>query len=233
MARTFRLALAQINNTVGDITGNTAKILDYLERAREAGADLVAFSGGKAIRGPQSSGILCGRRDLIEAAALQHLDLDILFEQWNPPAALIDKSRLPGAPQHGIGRPCKVGKEEIVGLLTALELFVQEDPEERRQGWLARMEELAATLEGLSHAEARVVADRKRAEIPVVHLCLDEEALGLTALELVKQLQDGEPSIHANPTHVSEGIVAFGPMCLKQGEPAIVGRRVKELLGGG
>ena len=204
-----------------------------LQRFIAEGADLVAFSGGKAIRGPQSSGILCGRRNLIAAAALQHLDLDILFEQWNPPVALIDKSQLPGAPQHGIGRPCKVGKEEIVGLLTALELFVQEDPEERRQGWLARMEELAVTLEGLSHAETRVVADRKRAEIPVVHLCLDEEALGLTALELVKQLQDGEPSIHANPTHVSEGIVAFGPMCLKQGEPAIVGRRVKELLGEG
>ena len=55
--------------------------------------------------------------------------------------------------------------------------------------------------------------------------------LGLGALELVKQLQDGEPSIHANPTHCSEGIVAFGPMCLKQGEPEIVAKRVRELLG--
>ena len=203
-----------------------------LQRFINEGADLVTFSGGKAIQGPQSSGILCGKRDLIAAAALQHLDLDILFPQWNPPPSLIDKSRLPGAPQHGIGRPCKVGKEQIVGLLTALELFVQEDPEERRQAWQARMEELVARLEGIPHAEARVVADRKRAEIPVVHLQVDEEAVGLSALEVVRQLQDGDPSIHANPGHVSEGIVAFGPMCLKEGEPEIIGRRVKELLGG-
>jgi L-seryl-tRNA(Ser) seleniumtransferase len=203
-----------------------------LQRFIAEGADLVAFSGGKAIRGPQSSGILCGRRDLISAVALQHLDLDILFEQWNPPPGLIDKNRLPGAPQHGIGRPCKVGKEEIVGLLTALELFVQEDPEKRRQGWLTSMEALQAAIGELPHARARVVADRKRSEIPVVHVQLDEETLGLTALELVKRLQDGEPSIHANPTHLSEGIAAFGPMCLKEGEPEIVGRRVRELVGG-
>ena len=203
-----------------------------LQRFINEGADLVTFSGGKAIQGPQSSGILCGKRDLIAAAALQHLDLDILFPQWNPPPSLIDKSRLPGAPQHGIGRPCKVGKEQIVGLLTALELFVQEDPEERRQAWQARMEELVVQLEGVPHAEARVVADRKRAEIPVVHLRVDEEALGLSALEVVRQLQDGDPSIHANPGHVNEGIVAFGPMCLKEGEPEIIGQRVKELLGG-
>ena len=99
-----------------------------LQRFIAAGADLVAFSGGKAIGGPQASGILCGRRDLIAAAALQHQDLDVMPELWDPPASLIDKSQLPGAPQHGIGRPCKVGKEEIAGLVKALRLFVAEDP---------------------------------------------------------------------------------------------------------
>ncbi len=202
-----------------------------LQRFVAAGADLVTFSGGKAIAGPQSSGILCGRRDLVAAAALQHLDLDVLFSEWTPPTSLIDKSRLPGAPQHGIGRPCKVGKEEIVGLITALELFVQEDPEERRRRWLGLMEELAVQLQDLPHARARVVADRKRAEIPAVHLQLDEEELGMSALELLRQLQAGDPSICANPTHHGDGIVAFGPMCLKEGEAQIVGRRVRELLG--
>lgn len=97
-----------------------------LRRFIDEGADLVAFSGGKAIGGPQASGFLCGRRDLIMAAALQHLDMDYLPELWEPPASLIDKARLSGAPRQGIGRACKAGKEEIVGLLTALELFVAE-----------------------------------------------------------------------------------------------------------
>ena len=201
-----------------------------LQRFIGEGADLVAYSGGKALRGPQSSGILCGRRDLVEAAALQHLDLDIYFEQWRPPPELIDKARLPGAPHHGIGRPCKVGKEEIVGLLTALELFVEEGDQARTERWLGLMEELVAAIGHLEGASARLVHDPKRATIPAVHLQLDEEAVGQTALELVIALQDGEPSIHANPSYVHEGVVAFGPMCLQPGEPEIVGQRLRQLL---
>lgn len=202
-----------------------------LRRFIAEGADLVAFSGGKAIRGPQSSGILCGRRELIAAAALQHLDLDVLPALWNPPAGLIDRRQLPGAPQHGIGRPCKVGKEEIVGLLTALRLFVEEDPAVRRQQWLQLMEALVEASQGVQHAELGIVADRKRAEVPVVHLRLDEEKAGITAVELIRQLQEGEPSIHASPAHASEGVVLFNPMCLKSGEPELIACRLRELLG--
>jgi L-seryl-tRNA(Ser) seleniumtransferase len=203
---------------------------ENLRRFIAEGADLVAFSGGKAIGGPQSSGILCGRRELIAAAALQHLDLDVLPQLWDPPAGLIDRTLLPGAPQHGIGRPCKVGKEEIVGLLTALRLFAEEDPHRRRKRWLGLVEALVRACGELPHARAEVVADRKRAEIPVVRLELDEGA-GFSALELVRRLRDGEPSIHANPSYVGEGVVVFGPMCLKEGEPEVIGRRLRELLG--
>jgi L-seryl-tRNA(Ser) seleniumtransferase len=201
-----------------------------LRRFVAEGADLVAFSGGKALRGPQSSGILCGRRDLISAAALQHLDLDILFEQWSPPPSLIDKSRLPGAPQHGIGRPCKVGKEEIVGLVTALRLFVQEDPETRRRRWLALMEALVAALRGLPHAKVELVADGRSPEVPVVQLALDERGAGMSALQLITRLQAGDPSIHANPSRVREGVVLFGPMCLREDELELIGRRLRALL---
>jgi L-seryl-tRNA(Ser) seleniumtransferase len=201
-----------------------------LKRFHAEGADLVCFSGGKAIRGPQSSGILCGKRDLISAAALQHLDLDILFDQWVPPPSLIDKSRLAGAPQHGIGRPCKVGKEEIIGLLTALRLFVDEDPEARRRRWLGLMEALAEALRGLPCAEISVAADAKRAEVPMVQLRLDEARAGMTAMDLIRRLQDGDPSIHASPGRVRDGIVMFGPMCLKEGDPAVIARRLRELL---
>src|SRR5437899_3251389 len=91
-----------------------------LRRLIERGASLVAFSGGKAIRGPQASGILCGRRDLVMSAALQMIDMDSRFDTWDPPREFIDKSKLKGIPRHGIGRGFKVGKEEVVGLITAL-----------------------------------------------------------------------------------------------------------------
>ena len=122
-----------------------------LNRFIAEGADLVVFSGGKAIGGPQASGILCGRRDLIMAAALQHLDMDVMAEFWAPPARLIDRDRLDGLPRQGIGRPCKAGKEEIVGLLTALELFIAEGDAARHGRWLA---------------DARIIADGARRRDP-------------------------------------------------------------------
>lgn len=100
-----------------------------LRRFVDEGADLVAFSGGKALGGPQGSGMLAGRHELIMSAALQMLDFDIAWEQWAPPAGLIEKGLLKGVPQHGIGRACKIGKETIVGFLVALRLFADEDPE--------------------------------------------------------------------------------------------------------
>ncbi len=202
---------------------------DNLRRFIAEGADLVAFSGGKAIRGPQASGILCGRRDLIESAALQHLDLDILWEQWNPPASLIRKEILPGAPQHGIGRPCKVGKEEIVGLITALRLFVAEDPEARRCGWVQLLEGIRGTAGELPHARFELTDDPRR-EVPALALIVDEAALGRTALDLLCALQNGAPSVQAGPGRVREGVLTFGPMCLRPGDPEQVGWRLREIF---
>ena len=87
-------------------------------------SDLIAFSGGKAIRSPQSTGILCGNKDLIGSAALQMLDMDDHLELWDPPSNLIDKTKFAGIPRHGIGRGFKVSKEEIIALLVALRLFI-------------------------------------------------------------------------------------------------------------
>jgi L-seryl-tRNA(Ser) seleniumtransferase len=203
--------------------------VDNLRRFVRAGADLVAFSGGKAIGGPQASGMLCGRRDLIMAAALQCLDLDVFYEQWMPPVHFIDKARLRGLPQHGIGRPCKVGKEEIVGLLTALRLFVEDHPGQRRAGWLGLMQELAAGLDGQVDAAVQLLDDR---EVPLVALDLPAAA-SLSAFDVLRRLETGTPAIYADPSAAAEGRILFGPMSLKTGEPALIAERVRGILAGG
>ena len=198
---------------------------ENLKRFVADGADLVAFSGGKAIGGPQASGFLAGRRPLIQSAALQQLDHDTYFEQWSPPASLVDKRTVVGLPASGVGRAAKCGKEEIVGLLTALRMFLEENSAERHARWLAVCEEIAGALEGRSGTTVKVVA-RTSKGAPAVELSLDEQALGFSALDLVKRLQDGEPSVHANHARVRDGIVVFGPTCLKPGDAAIVIERV-------
>ena len=164
------------------------------------------------------------------SVALQHLDQDIYFNQWSPPPGLIDKNRLPGAPQHGIGRPCKVGKEEIVGLLTALRRFVAEPESERYEKWRSVTSELCSALQDIPGTVVEELADSRSSHVPMVQLTLDERELGCSALDLVIRLQDGHPSIHANPSKASEGVILFGPMCLKSGEPSTIGDTVRDLL---
>ena len=200
-----------------------------LKRFIAEGADLVAFSGGKAIGGPQASGILAGRRDLVQSAALQQLDHDTYFEQWSPPASLFDKHKLVGFPASGIGRASKCGKEEIVGLLTALKMFIEENTEERHKRWLSLCQEVASGLKGVKGATVTLV-DKKYKGAPAVELTVDEDELGFSARDLVKRLQDGNPSVHANHARVRDGMVVFGPTCMKPGDPAIVVERVRAEL---
>ncbi len=100
---------------------------ENLKRFIDAGADLVTFSGGKALRGPQASGILAGRRELIDSVALQHQDMDVLPETWALRHQFLESGKLPGPPLQGIGRPLKVGKEEIAGLVAAVRAYLQQE----------------------------------------------------------------------------------------------------------
>jgi L-seryl-tRNA(Ser) seleniumtransferase len=200
---------------------------DNLRRFIAEGADLVAFSGGKALGGPQASGMLAGRRDLVMAAALQHLDLDVFWDMWEPPPSLIDKVRLKGAPQHGIGRSCKAGKEEIVGLLTALRLFIAEGDAARHARWFKDCETVAARLQG--HL-VTVTGGNDTGLVPTVEITPDPDRMSATQLCL--KLQRGEPSIVLDPVGRERGVVTMNPMCLKPGEAEIVGREIARVLGG-
>jgi D-glucosaminate-6-phosphate ammonia-lyase len=193
------------------------------------GADLVVFSGGKAIRGPQATGILCGRHDLIAAAALQMLDMDDHFELWDPPTQLIDRRLLPGIPRHGIGRALKVSKEQIAALLTALRLFAtgayeQELPEKRRL-----LEQVAAGLAGLP-AQTRLIVPADGESMPILEVAVDEKALGHSAVEVCRGLRRGRPSVHVGQMLLGAGKLTINPLHLNAERAAALTRRLREEL---
>jgi D-glucosaminate-6-phosphate ammonia-lyase len=135
----------------------------------EAGADLVAFSGGKAIGGPQNTGFLCGRRDLVRAAALNQLDLDVP-PGWQLPDEFGGSDARRGLPRHGIGRAAKVAKEQVVGALVALRRFAAgEWPDD-----LDAKARLADELLDLSSGLPGLASARTEHEIPRVLLRFDD-----------------------------------------------------------
>ncbi len=181
---------------------------------------------GKAIGGPQASGILAGRKDLVTAATLQQLDMDVFFELWEPPTGFVDKAALPGLPHHGIGRPCKAGKEEIVGLLTALRLF-SEDDSHRSARWRRLAEALLAALRDLPGVVVGLAADRRGTGIPLVEVRLAAPGDGFA---VVRRLEQGEPSVRVNLSRVREGVLLLSPVCLFESQIAAIAEKLRAAL---
>ena len=180
-----------------------------LRRFIEEGADLVAFSGGKAIGGPQASGILCGRRDLVASALVQMLDLDLPEDQFQVPPEFAPLEALGGLPHHGIGRSCKIGKEEVMGLLTALTDFAATEPSERTEVWTARLQRLKrriGPLPGLS-----LVADGAKPGLPLLELRLGDAA---RAAAVDAACRANSPAVHLDAGRIRQGILAVNPIAL-------------------
>jgi L-seryl-tRNA(Ser) seleniumtransferase len=203
---------------------------ENLTRFVEAGADLVVFSGGKGIRGPQSTGIIAGRRDLVSAVALQHLDMDAMSETWDPPASLIDRSGLVGVPRHGVGRGFKVGKEELVGLIRALELYLDEDETARFEEWDRRARYVARTLENVDILETAIAHGDEPQAVTKVVVTVDESRTRCTTAELVLSLRRDTPRVFVDDREVAESRFAINPMCLTDEETDLVVDRVIESL---
>jgi len=202
---------------------------DNLTAIIETGADLVSFSGGKAIRGPQSTGILCGRRGLIAAAALQMLDMDDHQELWDPPNEWFAGRSDVRMPRHGIGRALKVSKEEIVALLTALDLFAAGGYEEDAERCRAELRQLADRLEGSSF-RTRLVERQDQGRHPLLEVDVPRGESGLTAMQVCQALRRGQPSVYVGHGRLADGILAIDPLCFHEGDGLRLATRLLEIL---
>lgn len=179
---------------------------EHLSDYNKMGFDLVAFSGGKGLRGPQCAGLLLGRKDLIEAALLNN----------NPH-------------EDTIGRPCKVGKEEIVGMFATLERYLKIDHTAEWKDWEARLASIEKTVSTVPGVHMGRFTPEVANHVPHAYFQWDEKAFGLTQAECAKQLEDGEPSIICLAGDYPHGL-SVTPFMMKPGEERIVARRLKEIF---
>ncbi len=188
--------------TLNDAAADVPPV-DNLWKYTAMGFDLVAISGGKGLRGPQSAGLLLGRKDLIAAARLN-------------------------APPNGntIGRGMKVNKEELLGMLAAVELYVAKDHAAERREFDRRAETIRSSAASVSGVTAEVFVPEVANHVPHVRVRW-EASRGLKAADVVKAMRDGDPSIGTRAENES---LVIGVWMMQPGEDAIVARRLKQVL---
>ena len=178
--------------------------VENLWKYTQMGFDLVTFSGGKGIRGPQSAGLLLGRKDLIAAA------------------------RLNGPPNgNTIGRGMKVNKEEMLGMLVALELYVSRDHAADRREFDRRAETIRSAATSLPGVTAEIFVPEVANHVPHVRISWDAAAKGLTVADAVTALRDGTPSIGVRSE--SRNLIV-GVWMMQPGDDKIVARRLRQVL---
>ncbi len=178
----------------------------------QRGADLVAYSGGKALRGPQSAGLLLGDKRLVQAA-------------W-----------LHSAPHHALGRPMKVGKEDIVGMLAAVEMWVRRDHQAEWTTWTGWLDQIAHAVAGLPSLTSEVLQPAglsNRSPRLVIHW--DSNRLGITGEEVERHLWQGDPRIAlggstGNRRTAAESTVTIMPWQMQPGDAEVVAGVLQRVL---
>jgi len=204
-------AIAQLANQkrVPVLVDAAAEILTVPNVHLENGATLVAYSGGKCIRGPQSAGLLLGRKDLVRAA-------------W-----------VHSAPHHGFARAMKVGKEEAIGMLMAVEMWVKRDHKAEWNRWMAWLSSIATDV---SRIEGVTTSIRETTELsnrtPSLTIQWDRKRIGIRGADLARQLLDTEPRI-ATPggrDRADEASISITPYQMASGEEKIVAQKIYAAL---
>ena len=183
----------------------------------EMGFDLVAFSGGKGMRGPQCAGLLLGRKDLIESARLN-----------NSPNS------------NAIGRGLKVAKEEIVGMVAAVDWFLTQDDAAMETEFRKRADRIAEQLKRVPTVETKVFLPPVANHVPHLLVTYDASRIKTTGHEVMQKMREGKPRIEINPATGGgpasaglpggENTIVIGVWMLQPGEDLIVGKRLREIL---
>jgi L-seryl-tRNA(Ser) seleniumtransferase len=184
---------------------------EHLSRYTKMGFDLVTFSGGKGLRGPQSAGLLLGRKDLIEAA------------------------RLNCSPNSdSIGRGLKVNKEEMLGMLVAVEMYLKRDAAAEWKEWERRAKVITGSVAGMKAVTTEIYIPPIANHVPHIRIRWDKAALSLTADEIRKQLRAGRPAIEivpgSSPAEAATQEISVGVWQMQPGEAEIVARRLREVF---
>lgn len=183
----------------------------------QMGFDLVAFSGGKGMRGPQCTGLLLGRKDLIDAARLN-----------NSPNS------------NAVGRGLKVAKEDIIGMVAAVDWFLGQDDTAMEAEFRKRADRIAEQVKKVPTVETTVFIPAVANHVPHLLVTYDPARVRTTGLEVMQKMREGKPRIELNPGTgggpASAGLpggvntIIVGVWMLQPGEDLIVGRRLREAL---
>lgn len=200
------LAVAKKHNipTIIDIAADIPPV-ENLWKYNEMGFDLICVSGGKAIRGPQSAGLLYGKKELIAAA------------------------RLSAPPRGGnIGRGMKVNKEEVLGMYVALDKYVKQDHDKEWKDWESRIATIENAAKKVRGVTTEVTVPPIANHTPALRISWDPAVVKLTKTDLQKNLRNGSPSIEVMST--SDNSINITVFMLKPGQDKIVATRVNEEL---
>ncbi|HZQ95565.1 MAG TPA: aminotransferase class V-fold PLP-dependent enzyme [Candidatus Sulfotelmatobacter sp.] len=183
----------------------------------QMGFDLVTFSGGKGLRGPQCTGLLLGRKDLIEAAR---------------------KNNSPNS--NTVGRGLKVAKEEIVGLVAAVDWFLKQNDAAIEAECRGRADRIARYLAAVPTVQTRIFVPEVANHVPHLLITYDQDRIKITGEEVMKKMRAGKPRIELNPSTggapASAGLpggpntIVVGVWMLQPGEEILVAKRLREIL---
>jgi len=177
--------------------------VDNLFKFTKMGFDLVAFSGGKGLRGPQSAGLLLGKRKYIEAARLH-----------TPPRA-------------NLGRGMKVNKEEVLGMLVALEMYLAKDHAKEWRMWEEQIKLIRESATSVEGVEAETYIPEIANQVPTLRISWDQSRVEITPGELYEKLLQGHPSIQIWP---DKDQVRISTWMMEPGRERVVAQRIKEIL---